>query len=386
MSRLSLGSFLIVGLLFWGLPATIVAGPRALEYTFVAVLPVWYFCRGDSSVPSVPPGRVSTATCAILALFSLIYLLWDAIFGRQLLNVNMFLFRDAAVARLVEDTSAGMGKGGGVADLLGNVLSLLPLGLIDATKCTTRYGRWILWAVALLLLFYETGSGRGFLLMVVAAIVLGRTSDWRRIALGIGLALAVFSVASAFRGDAAQAENPMISGTLAPFINLGLLLNAHCGNASWYSYILEFLKKFLPAFLIPKNIFSFNMEMSLCIYPSVDNSVNAISIFTWLGEIFYYTPSLLTALCAGVLMGGLAHAVDRLLVKNQLYSARLFAGLMCILFPRSRSQDLFTFLIAQILFLTLFWPQLCSLTRTLRRHLISPAPIGARTGLAKDAS
>lgn len=372
MSRIPLGYFMIAGLLLWGLPGVVVAGPQAILYTITASLPVWWFCLRDVSPHSdVSIGRLSTATCTILASFTLLYLIWDALFGRQLLHTNMFLLHGAGVAQEIEGINAGMSKGGGIADLLGYIFVLLPFALIDATRRTSRYGRWILWAIAVVFLFYETGSGRGFILMAVMAIVLGRTSDWRRILVGACFGLGAFTVASAFRGDSAGGQNPLLIGIMWPFVNLGLMLNAHCGSASWYSFILEFLKKFLPAFLIPKTIFSFNMEMSLCLSASADNSVDAVSVFTWLGEIFYYKPSFLTALIAGTLLGILVRAVDRLLIKYQMYSGRLFAGLMCVLFPRSRSQDTFTFLIAQIILLIFFLPHLFNLTRSLRRLLIS---------------
>lgn len=372
MSRISLAYFMIAGLFLWGLPGVIVVGPLAILYTIAASLPVWFFSRRGASPPNgVPLGRLSTATCAVLASFTSLYLIWDALFGRQLLQTNMFLFHNAGVAQQIEGINAGMSKGGGIADLLGYIFVLLPFALIDATRRTSRYGRWILWAIGILFLFYETGSGRGFMLMAVMAIVLGRTSDWRRILAGAFFGLGAFTLASVFRGDSASGENPLVIGIMWPFINLGLMLNGQCGSAPWYSFIAEFLKKFLPAFLIPKTIFSFNMEMTLCLSATSNNSVDAVSVFTWLGEIFYYKPSLLTALVAGIILGILIRAVDRLLVKYQMYSARLFAGLMCVLFPRSRSQDTFTFLIAQIILLILFLPHMFNLTRILRRLLFS---------------
>jgi hypothetical protein len=370
MTRISLGHFIIAGLVFWGLPGVFVAGPSAIVYTVACVLPVWWFCRHDTEPVVAPARRLSTATCAVLTVFSLAYLAGDATIGRQLLQQNMFLFHSAGMAHEVDAINSNVSMGGGLADLLGYIFVLLPLGLIDATRNTSHQGRWILWAVALLLLFYDTGAGRGFVLMVVAAIVLGRTSDWRRMVIGIALALGVFSLASIFRGDTANTQSPLLSGIVTPYINLGLMLNAHCGTAPWYSFLLEFMKKFMPAFLIPKKVFSFNMEMSLCLYPSADNTVESVSVFTWLGEIYYYTPPLLTSLLAGGLLGALAHAVDRKLVRNQMYSARLLGGLLCFYLPRSRTQDIFTFLIAQFIFLAIFWPQLCNLTRSLHRFVL----------------
>lgn len=386
MSRIPLGYFVAAGLLFWGLPAVFVAGPWAIVYTVAAASLVVWICRDSLQQEAEPERCLSTAAGAILAAFSLVYLVLDAAFGRQLLQFNMFLHHGAAVEQEIDTFNAEVSKGGGVATLLGYIFALLPIALIDATRNSSRYGRRLLWAIALVMMFYESGSGRGFVLMAVAAVVLGRSSDWRRMTVGLSFGLALFMVASSFRGDTANTQiNPLVDGIVAPFVNLALMLRAGCGTAPWYSFVLEFLKKFIPGFLIPKTIFSFNMEMSVCIYPNVDKTVVAgISIFTWLGEIFYYKPSLLTAMIAGCILGFLSRAVDRRLVKNGLYSARLLAGLLCFYMPRSRTQDMFTFLIAQFLFLTVFWPQLRNLARTLHRFLppVSAPAVGQAS--AKD--
>jgi len=386
MRRLSLLHFSIAGLLFWGLPAVFVVGPQAIIYTVAAVLPVWLLTLRKSDVPARPAQKLSTATCAVLTGFSLIYLIGDSLFGRQMLQYNMFLFRTAGVDRLIEGANTGMSKGGGVADLLGSILLLLPFGLIDSTRLASKYARSALWSIAIIILFYQAGSGRAAVLMAVMAIAFGKSSDWRRILVAVGLALAAFAVASSFRGDTANTDVPLLNGIAWPFINLGLMLDAHCGTAPWYSFIAEFLKKFLPAFLFPKTIFSFNMEMSLCVYPSADNAVTSVSVYTWLGEIFYYKPSLLTAVLAGCLLAILAWVVDRRFVANQMYSARLFAGLLCFNYPRSRTQDMFTFLIGQFIFLVFVFPFLTNLTRMLRRFLMPANPAGVQPEPGREAS
>ena len=253
---------------------------------------------------------------------------------------------------------------------------LLPFCLIDVAERAPRYGRWALWCVAILLLFYEVTSSRAMVLLAVMSIVLARTSNWRRIGLAGALALGAFTVASALRGDYSNPGSPLAAGMAGPYINLLLMMSSHCGSAPWYSFLFEFLKKFLPGFLIPKNVFSFNIEMSLCIYPTVDNNVVSVSIFTWLGEIFYYKPSILTALVGGALMGGMGWLVDRQLVKNGLFSSRMYAGFACIMMLRSRILDLMSFLIAQAIFL-LVWPYFSDLARSLRFLAVTTIPGGA---------
>jgi hypothetical protein len=82
--------------------------------------------------------------------------------------------------------------------------------------------------------------------------------------------------------------------------------------------------------------------------------VGSISIFTYLGELFYYAPSPLTAFIAGALMAALALVVDRMLLAQELLSTRVFAGLMCIVLLRSRVLDVMSFLLFLLCFL-LFW-------------------------------
>jgi hypothetical protein len=215
----------------------------------------------------------------------------------------------------------------------------------------------MLWIASIIFLFYEAGIGRGMLLMAVLSIVAGRTSNWRRLALAGCLALAMFSAASFFRGDYNATQSPLLDGITAPYINLTLMLNSGCGTHHWYNFIAEFFKKFVPAFLIAKKVYPFNLEMTLCIYPTADDSIDAVSIFTYLGEIFFYKPALLTALFAGSFLGILSREVDRRLVRYRLFTARLFAGCLCVVMFRSRVLDALSFLLSQVVFL-LIWPHL----------------------------
>jgi hypothetical protein len=382
MSRVALNDFIVAGLLAWGIPAAFAAGPAALLYTLAAVTPVWLLRLRNGAALAPPAQRSSLATGTILASFAALYLLCDAIFGLQFWRANMFLFGTEATSRLVEQTVESMGRGGGVAYLLYSILFLLPFALIDVARVLPGFIRYVLWTIAALFIFYEMGSGRAFLLLSVLCIILGQTWSWRRAGVAAALGAAAFGVASAFRGDLASAQNPMLQDLVSPFVNLALLTHSSCGSAPWYSFIGEFLKKFVPAFLFPKTVFSFNAEMSMCIYPTDPNLTNGVSVFTWLGEIFYYRPSLVTALIAGLILGALGRVVDRLLIKNGLQSARNMAGFLCFLLPRSRTQDLFSLLLAQLVFLVIFWPALSTLARNLHRFLIAPhaAPAESEPG------
>jgi len=56
MSRMSLNTYIVIGLLFWGLPAVFVAGPQVILYACAAVVPVWLL-RFRGSPQSDSPRR-----------------------------------------------------------------------------------------------------------------------------------------------------------------------------------------------------------------------------------------------------------------------------------------------------------------------------------------
>jgi hypothetical protein len=297
----------------------------------------------------------------------------DALFGQKLLSINLFLHGVAAVDRVVDQANANGSQGRGIVVLFGIIFNLLPFCMIDVAGKAGRFQRWALWSGAVLLLFYGVTTSRGAVIISILTIVLGKTSNWRRIAFAAGIAFGLFTLASIVRGDLATSRNPLREAIGAPYVNLLLMHTTHCGSAPWYNYVGEFFKKFIPGFIYPKSIYSFNMETSLCIYPTADDAVTSISIFTWLGEILYYTPSVLTAICAGSLLGAMGRIVNQMLVRNDLPCTRIAIGFAIITLLRSRSQDVLTYLIAEMIFL-LFWPHLYSLSKYLR-HCVGPDPV-----------
>jgi hypothetical protein len=375
MNRLSVGHFIIIGLVFWGLPAVAVIGPQAILYTLAAVIPVWLFSRRARAVNRniSSTGRVGSTTTFILVSLALGYFAADALFGQKLLAINLFLHGVTAVDRVVDQANMNGSQGRGFVVLFGIIFGLLPYCMIDVADKAGRFQRWALWSAAILLLFYGVTTSRGAVIISILTIVMGKTSNWRRIALAGGIAFGLFMLASVVRGDLATSRNPLGEAIGAPYVNLLLMHTTHCGSAPWYSYVAEFFKKFIPGFIYPKSIYSFNMETSLCIYPTADNAVTSISIFTWLGEILYYTPSILTAICAGALLGAMGRLVNQMLVRNDLRCARIAIGFAIITLLRSRSQDVLSYLIAEMAFL-LFWPYLYRLSRYLR-HCVSPDPV-----------
>ena len=139
------------------------------------------------------------------------------------------------------------------------------------------------------------------------------------------------------------------------------------------SFTLEFFKKFVPSFIYSKEIFSYNLEMTKIIYPHFGDYIESVSVFTYLGELIYYKPTILTSMIAGTLLGILSRFLERILRHDNLNSVRIFAGFMCIVLLRSRIQDVFSFLIFMALFL-IFLHVLVG--RQTRRLVSNPAIVG----------
>lgn len=373
MNRRSLGFYLIAGLVFWGVPAALVTGFSAVLYTFAASVPVWLFFRNAPLMNAADPARdrLGETAVTILAGFALCYLVADALFGQKLLQYNLFLVGEKAVDRVVDQSNAGVSEGRGIVTLVGIILSLLPFCLIDVAGQASRLGRIALWGTALLMFFYGVTSSRGAVILCVLTVFLGRSSNWRRVLVGGTIAFLLFTLASRLRGDFGNTGNPLWAAISGPYINLTLMQVSNCGTAHWYQFAGEFFKKFVPGFLFPKVVYSFNMQTSLCIYPTADSTVSAVSIFTWLGEIYYYTPSILTAISAGILLGSMGRLVDQQLTKNRLPVTRVAIGLASMIMLRSRTLDVLSYLIGQVIFL-LFWPHLRRLAEYLRYCVTVP--------------
>ncbi len=354
MNRISLAQFIIFGLLAWGLPAFLVAGPKALILTLACVLPVWWINRGAKPAQVSTPD-ISPTVCALVSGLALVYVLWDMFFGRRNISDNIFLQGRDAFEISVDQINANISKGRGFVELLGSVMLYLPFCLVDLSSKIPRGWRRVIWCVAGLCIFNEVGAGRTYLLLAAGALAAGRVTNPRRL-IWVGAAmLAAFAVASYARGDFSQSvfSNPLFDGVAFPYINLGLLINDGCAEGAWYGYLAAFFNKFLPAFIFSKHVFSFNVEMSMCIYPWMESGVTSASIFTYLGEFFYYRPPIVTALIAGVLLGILARIMDHFLIQRNLLTTRLFAGLGSVAMLRSRSQDLLSSLLSLGIFLVM---------------------------------
>jgi len=353
MKSFGIAHYVLLGLLAWGLPGVFIGGISAFFISVCIALPLWLFRR-------FPPSFAHTRTVGqggtiTVLLLTLMYLLFDMLIGRQKFDSNMFLVV-SATANVIDTANETVSQGRGPTELLGAMMVVMPFTLIDTARQTSKTLRAAIWCVSLLYIFYDTGISRGYLLMAVLSVAIGTATRFRNL-IGAGcLALTAFIGASLARGDFDEVSfsNPLFDGIVWPYINLGLLLQSDCGGASWIDFIIEFVKKFVPSILIPKEIFSFNIEMTRCIYPSIINTVESISIFTWLGEIYYYGPNYLTAIVAGVFLAVLCRQIDIRLQQMQLPILRIFAGLMCIVLLRSRVQDVFSFLLFLWIFLIFY--------------------------------
>jgi len=354
MKKLTLHHFVIFGLLAWGLPATFFLGPTAIWLTLATTLPVlvsmWLVRR--SSTPEAKAPNLS-GYLLILCL-GVAYLVLDAAVGRMKFSENLFLSTHA-LSKTVEDINVGMSKGRGLVDLLGGIMIFLPFILFDLVRRAPNRLRPALWILAGSLAFYEVGISRGYLLMAIIVMLLGTKINLLRSLIAGGLSLLGFAAASFARGDFGNAtfSNPLFDAIGVPYLNLALLVDRAPEGGSWFEFLMEFAKKFIPSFFYSKSVFSFNAEMSKLIYPLHSDYLESISIFTYLGEYCYYKPQLMTALVGGILLGLLCYWTEKLLRANGFDSARYFAGFMCIVLLRSRVQDVFSFLLFLAIFIYL---------------------------------
>lgn len=372
LNHLRLQHFLLFGLLAWGLPGTLLGGSQVF-YAVVAVsIPVGISLWGWRSPRRMPPSPSQQSHRLVVPLL-IAYFLLDAIFGRQKFAYNLF-FSNSAVSDFIENANSGISQGRGIIDLLGAVSIFAPFALFDHARTNSPPKRHLLYLFVLCFLVYEIGISRGYILMAALSILLGVKISGRRLLLSTACALGLFIMASYVRGDfqSVAFSNPLFDALGWPYLNLSMLLEKNLNGGTWLDFLSEFFKKFLPAFLYPKEIFSFNVEMTKVIYPHFGGYIQSVSIFTYLGELLYYRPVILTAVSAGVLLGGIARILERLLQQNSLNSTRIFTGLMSVVLLRSRIQDVFSFLIFLALFLFAWhWLTVC---RPYRKNSLAQTP------------
>jgi uncharacterized membrane protein (UPF0136 family) len=351
--------FVMFGLLAWGLPGAVFLGPLAVELTVLTILPILVLCWHDryellAANDEQRAGDLEVSTDVSLALMigAVLYFFFDAAFGRQLLNVNMFL-NHASLDKVIEQANQNTGQGRGLLDLLGGLFDFMPFVLVDMARHSKRALRLPMFLIAALYIFYQVGIGRGFLVMACFALFAGsvRINLFRLLLLG-GAVLSIFQAASIVRGDFGGGgfSNPVVEGIAVPYLNLALLHEASCGAGTAFGFVGQFFQKFLPAFLFQKDIFPFNVQMTLCLYPNASDEVTSISVFTYLGELIYYRPNALVALLAGTIAAIEIKIASKILNLLQLSSTRIFVGLMVVLLLRSRIQDVYSYLLFFIVF------------------------------------
>ena len=354
LNRIRLQHFILIGLLAWGLPGIYLGGAEVLFAVVAVTIPVWV-SLWRSRGPEPEPHQPSTSNYGLLIILLVSYFLLDAIFGRQKFAQNLF-FSTSAVNDFIDSANAGVSQGRGVIDLLGAVTVFTPFALFDYARNTTRKKRLLLYFLVMIFIVYEIGISRGYLLMAMLSIFMGVTTNNRRLIIAVAGSLGIFVLASYVRGDFQDVafSNPLFDALGWPYINLAMLLEKNVDGGGWIDFLLEFFKKFLPSFIYPKEIFSFNVEMTKIIYPHFGEYIQSVSVFTYIGELLYYKPPILTSTLAGILLGLLARFLERIIKQNSLNSTRIFSGLMCVVLLRSRIQDVFSFLIFLAIFLSIW--------------------------------
>jgi hypothetical protein len=288
-----------------------------------------------------------------IAKFSLLILTFDLLVNLDLTNT---LFFGQAVEKTIEVANENVGRGRGLSEILHAMVPFAIFASRDAI-INSKEGPVIKNAVMVYLFFYiflTAGSGRGFLAIALIALFFGnKLISYRQIGLMAFVGAVIFLVASGYRGDfeTTQFNNPIIDGVFFPIYNLSLLSETKCADLNSFNYFLEFIKKFIPSLIIEKEVFSFNIEMTRCIYPMYADEVKSISVFTYAGEILVFRPPWLTAIIMSLITLGMCHIVERMIAKLNFNTMRMYCGFMIIYIERSRSLDLYSFFLLLILFL-----------------------------------
>ena len=355
----SLACFL--GLLLWGVPAVFLY-PTELGLIYLFLLVSYIVCNLNLSYRNTGYSHHNLASnkrhryvVSVARFFSISYLLVDSLVGRQNFDGNFFLSGESVI-RLVDIQNNEKGRGRGFWELLAAILLFMPFLLIDLSANSRASVKLFAWTAAVLLVFYEIEASRGFLIVAATSLFLAKSEiTLKSLVLVLTVGVALFVFASAQRGDFSDTSfsNPVFSGVAWPFINLGMYLNADCGEASTLEFISQIFSKLLPSFLIDKNVISFNIDASECMYGLSLEELGAVSVFTFLGELTHYTPNLLTAIVAGVFLGVSTRLIDSFLLERKFYVTQLFVGLWIILLLRSRILDVFSSLLALALFFML---------------------------------
>jgi hypothetical protein len=350
LERLSLVDYIGFGLLTWGIAGSTIIGYSAIIYALVTCIPLLLLriATPHAEYKPVRCYRIAPIIAAILVIYAI-----DAILNGR---YQMSLFWPGSVDTFIEGANESVGQGRGFGQLIVAGMAFLPILTIDIFR--SRYRRLPLAAaiVVLFLITYEAGISRGFLMLGIVASLAAYAKSKMHLAYAGLFALVAFNVASYFRGDfgVTQFASPLFDGVIFPYYNLSLAINNGCATYSSADYLVEFLKKFVPAFLFDKEVLSFNIQLSRCIYPAFGDNVESISVFTYMGEILFFSPSLVTCLLMGSILGPLALGCEYFIRKWRLNALRLFVGLLMIFALRSRSLDVASFLIFLLILLVLF--------------------------------
>lgn len=115
------------------------------------------------------------------------------------------------------------------------------------------------------------------------------------------------------------------------------------------------------------NLLLYHREMSLCIGPTLDNTVESASIFTGLVVSVYYNVSLVTATLAGCIPAALSSTLDDQFVRGKMHAARQFVEFSYAAIYREPTQGWFTLASAFLISLYFLWHFLGDPARGLRR-------------------
>ncbi len=349
--KLNLRHYLVVGLVFWGCIAM-------LFTDFSMILPlsllIGLIFFPKTHIQKQDEFEIGKNKLILYIIVICVVYLIDALFLRQKWKYNMLITNSAkAVEFFVDASNISLGKGRGFWDLFMNTFLIAPFVLVDFVKKRDTLFKVVGYCLFTLILIYETGISRGFLFTGILALVLSRKPKIKHIFFMMLPFYFLFTIVSELRdkGQASYMTNEFFDAFLFPGLNLNLLVNNIAKYSSSFDYFLEIIKKIIPSFIYPKEIFSFNIELTQVIYPHMGDEVSSISVFTYVSELIYFKPAIITAAIAGIVFRFLTYHLMKLFRVLNLQVTESYLGIMSITLLRSRTLDVVSLYLFAIIFL-----------------------------------
>lgn len=325
---------------FWCFIACFFVG---FEYLWIGLLfSLFVFKFGDNHSTSK---QEFSKECLLFILF--LQIIFNIIYFPSIFENSMFLSGNS-VEKVVEIANNNVGKGRTIFELLTTSIVILPFILFDNIQRFKKVLKNIVILNLLISFIIFSGSSRGMLSLIFFTILIPKVKSFRVVLLIILPFIFVYIQISLLRdGEVSYLLGPFLDSFAIPGYLLGLLHDFWV-ERNVIDYISDVMLKFVPSFIYEKNIFSFNIEMTKIIYPSMKDEVNAISVFTYVGEMLVYKPVIITVVFSIIFIRLILGYLVAFFRNYNLRSTSLFVAIYFFIVLRSRVPDLISMLLLNL--------------------------------------